>query len=1058
MPQKFVHLHTHSHYSLLDGLAKPTELVARAKELGMEALALTDHGNLYGAIEFYQLAKKAGIKPILGVEAYICPRTRFDKAHGADDKSFHLTLLVENKTGWQNLMKLVTKANLEGFYYKPRMDRELLRMHHEGLIALSGCASGELIRTILKSGMAAAEQVVRDYEEIFGRGNYFLEIGHHPNFSPKDHAVVRPALIELSKKFGIPLVATQDIHYLKKEDAEYHDILLAVGTGNRITDEKRLTLKADDFSMRSPEEMAECFADLPEALEQTAVIADRCTIELTLGKSILPVFPLPEGETDNSYLMRLVHERTAGRYPEKTKEVEERVAYELSVIAGTGYAGYFLIVQDFINWAKDRGIVVGPGRGSAAGSITAYILGITNVDPLPFNLLFERFLNPDRIQMPDIDVDIADSRRGEVLGYLKEKYGDDRVANIITFGTMAARAAVRDVGRALGADYSLCDKLAKLIPFKVGQELAAALETTEDLRSFIASDPMAKRIIDAAGHLEGVARHASVHACGTVVAPGTLSDYLPLQYAPQDPSTIVTQFEMHAVESLGILKMDILGLKNLTILEEAIRLVREAGKGEIDANHLPQGDEKTYAMLREGDTTGVFQFESAGMRRYMKLLKPNQLEDLVALVALYRPGPMESIPSFIDRKHGKEKIQYLHPLLEPILRPTYGIGVYQEQMMQIARDLAGYTLAEADTLRKAIGKKIQALLDEQREKITKGMIARGISEPVAKEIWELFPSFARYGFNKSHAVCYAVIGYQTAYLKANYPVEFMTALLNADAGDTERMAFLVSECAKMGIEVLPPDINKSAVNFAPEEQNIRFGLLAIKNVGANIVDALVAERNAGGPFATLAELLYRVHHKDLNRKSLESLMKAGALDSLGTDRSTLIGNLDEIIKFSSLVKKSKNESQAGLFGGAVISANALKLTPMPEIPSAEQLQWEKELIGFYISSHPLEAYKEKLANIKARPIREALLVKAVKEEVIVGGIVAAVRRIMTKTNKPMMFVTLEDMGGTLDVIVFPKTLEKGEEPWQVGAVIAILGHMSWRDDEPSLIAEGARIL
>src|SRR3989344_762172 len=907
MAQKFVHLHTHSHYSLLDGLAKPTDLVARAKELGMEALALTDHGNLYGAIEFYQLAKKAGIKPILGVEAYICPRTRFDKAHGADDKSYHLTLLVENKTGWHNLMKLVTKANLEGFYYKPRMDRELLRMHHEGLIALSGCASGELIRTIFKSGITEAEQVVRDYEEIFGCGNYFLEIGHHPHFSPKDHAVVKTALIELSKKFGIPLVATQDIHYLKKEDAEYHDILLAVGTGNRITDEKRLTLKADDFSMRSPEEMAECFADLPEALEQTVVIAERCNIELTLGKSILPVFPLPEGETDNSYLMRLVHDRTAGRYPEKTKEVEERVAYELSVIAGTGYAGYFLIVQDFINWAKDRGIVVGPGRGSAAGSITAYILGITNVDPLPYNLLFERFLNPDRIQMPDIDVDIADSRRGEVLGYLKEKYGDDRVANIITFGTMAARAAVRDVGRALGADYSLCDKLAKLIPFKVGQELAAALEATEDLRSFIASDPMAKRIIDAALHLEGVARHASVHACGTVVTPGTLSDYLPLQYAPQDPSTVVTQFEMHAVESLGILKMDILGLKNLTILEATIRLVREAGKGEIDANHLSQGDKKTYAMLQEGDTTGVFQFESAGMRRYMKLLKPNQLEDLVALVALYRPGPMESIPSFIDRKHGKEKIKYLHPKLEPILRPTYGIGVYQEQMMQIARDLAGYTLAEADTLRKAIGKKIQALLDEQREKIIKGMVARDIPMDVAKEIWELFPSFARYGFNKSHAVCYAVIGYQTAYFKAHYPIEFMTALLNADAGDIERMAFLVSECAKMGIQVLPPDINKSAVNFAPEDQNIRFGLLAIKNVGANIVDAIVTERNAGGPFKALAEMLYRVHHKDLNKKSLESLMKAGALDSLGTDRSTLIGNLEEIIKFSSLVKKSRSE-------------------------------------------------------------------------------------------------------------------------------------------------------
>ncbi len=1058
MPLKFVHLHTHSHYSLLDGLATPKALVARAKELGMEALALTDHGNLYGAIEFYKAAKAAGIKPILGVEAYVAQRTRFDKASGADDRSFHLTLLVENLTGWKNLIKLISRANLEGFYYKPRVDHELLREHHEGLIALSGCYSGELIRTILRKGMPEAEGVIRTYQSIFGAQNYFIEVSHHPHFSPKDHAIVRPALIALAAKFQIPMVATQDIHYLKKADAPYHDILLAVGTGNKLSDEKRMTLKADDFSMRSEEEMIASFPDLPQAVENAATVAARCSVELTLGKNILPAFPLPEGETANSYVRRLVMERFAGRYPDDSQAAHERVEYELSVIDWTGFAGYFLIVQDFINWAKDRGIVVGPGRGSAAGSIVAYILGITNVDPLPFNLLFERFLNPDRIQMPDIDVDIADARRSEVLGYLKEKYGDDRVANIITFGTMAARAAVRDVGRALGADYALCDKLAKLIPFKVGQELATALETTDELRSFIASDPMAKKIIDGAMHLEGVARHASVHACGTVITPGPLMDYLPLQYAPQDPTAIVTQFEMHAVEDLGILKMDILGLKNLTILEETIRLIRECGKGEVDANDLPQGDKKTYAMLQEGDTTGVFQFESAGMRRYMKMLKPTQLEDLVALVAAYRPGPMELIPSFIDRKHGKEVITYLHPKLEPILRTTYGIGIYQEQMMQIARDLAGYTLAEADTLRKAIGKKIQSLLDEQREKIISGMKANGISPSIAQAIWDLFPPFARYGFNKSHAVCYAVIGYQTAYLKAHYPVEFMTALLNADAGDTERMAFLVSECQKMGIKVLPPDITKSGIHFMPEEENIRFGLLAIKNVGKNIVEAVIVERDARGPFKALSDLLYRVNHKDLNKKSLESLTKAGALDSLGFDRSALLGNMDDILKFSTLVKKSKNEAQAGLFGGTGISETALKLKPMEPIPHEEQLQWEKELLGFYISDHPLSAYADKLKAIKARAIKDVLEVKDEKEELIVGGLVSKVQSIITKTGKPMAFVTIEDMTHTLEVIVFPKTIEKTGQVWQVGAVVGVLGHMSWRDNDPRFICDNARIL
>lgn len=1053
MPQKFVHLHTHSHYSLLDGLATPAALAEQAKKLGMDALALTDHGNLYGAVDFYKAAKNHGIKPILGVEAYIAQRTRHDKAHGADDKSYHLTLLCENLTGWKNLMKLTTKANLEGFYYKPRMDKELLRAHHEGLIALSGCYSSELIRTILHKSMADAEAVIRAYQDIFGVNNYFIEITHHPNFSPKDYAKARPALISLAQKFGIPLVATQDIHYLKKEDAEYHDILLAVGTGNKVSDQGRLSLKADDFSMRSPEEMAACFHDVPEALSTTVLIAERCAVELSLGKNVLPHFPLPPHETANSYLKKLISERMPVRYPQAKEAIRERVEYELNVIEHTGFAAYFLIVQDFINWAKDRGIKTNC-RGSAVGSAVSFVLGITDIDPLLYDLLFERFLNPDRIQMPDIDVDIADARRGEVLGYLRERYGDDRVANIITFGTMAARAAVRDVGRVLGAEYALCDRISKLIPFN--QDLKTALEGVHELRSFIASLPMAQKIIDAALHLEGVARHVSVHACGTVITEGPLTDYVPLQYAPQDPSTIITQFEMYTVEALGLLKMDLLGLKNLTILEEAVRLVRESGAVAPDLDRLSPTDQKTYAMLREGDTTGVFQFESAGMRRYMKILKPTSLDDLVALVSLYRPGPMELIPSYIKRKHGEEPITYLHPKLEPILKSTYGIGIYQEQMMRIARDLAGFTLAEADTLRQAIGKKIKSLLHEQQEKIISGMVKNGIDLKIAQVIWDLFPPFARYGFNKSHAVSYAIIGYQTAYLRAHYPVEYMTALLNADAGDVERIAFLVSECQKMTIIVLPPDINKSAVQFAPEGKNIRFGLLAIKNVGQNIVDAIVAERGEHGPFASIAQLLYRVNHKDLNKKSLESLMKAGALDSLGVDRATLIANSDDILKFAGLARRSKNEIQAGLFGNGGVSENALKLKPAPPLPLLEKLRWEKELLGLYISDHPLSSFKEKFAVIKARPISDALKNKNENEELIVGGLISKIQRIVTKTGKPMAFVTIEDFTHSIEVIVFPTTLEKTGAVWQVGAVAGIIGRMSWRDHEPRFIADHAR--
>ena len=1049
---KFVHLHTHSHYSLLDGLAKIDQLVDRAKELEMPALALTDHGNLYGAIEFYQKAKKAGIKPILGVEAYLAPRNCTDKVYGVDNKYFHLTLLCENNEGWQNIIQLVTKANFDGFYYKPRIDKQLLREHSKGLIALSGCYSGEIIKNIIANKFEEAVRVAEEYKEIFGPNNFFIEIGHHPNMNPTSAGKVRNALIELSKRTNLPMVATQDIHYLKKSDAHYHDILLAIGTANSIHDQNRLTLKADDFSMRSGEEMAEHFADIPEAISNTVKVAERCQVDIDLERTILPRFTVPEGHTSKTYLRKLIDEKTNGRYQTITEEITERINYELKIVNSMGFSDYFLIVQDFINWAKARGIVIGPGRGSAAGSIVSYILGITNVDPLEHGLIFERFLNPERVQMPDIDIDLADLRRDEVLGYLREKYGKKQVAHIITFGTMAARGAIRDVGRALGISYGFCDQIAKLIPF--GSNLKDALSTVDELKNLYITNQEAQQLIDTAKKLEGVARHVSVHACGVVIGDKPLTTYLPLQYAPQDESTVITQFGMHIVEDLGLLKMDLLGLKNLTIMENAVQLIKASGKGKVDINDLPANDPKTYKMLQLGDTTGVFQFESAGMRRYMKDLIPTGLNDLIALVAAYRPGPMELIPSFINRKHGNESISYLHPKLEPIMKNTYGIGIYQEQMMRIAQDLAGYSLAEADTLRKAIGKKIKLLLDQQKDKLVNGMIGNGISEPIANAIWELFPPFARYGFNKSHAVCYATIGYQTAYLKAHYPIEFMTSLLNADTGDIDRISFLISECKKMGIDVLPPDINSSWLHFTPNEGNIRFGLLAVKNVGRNIIEAITDNRQKQGPFTDLTSLLSRVNHKDLNKKSLDSLIKCGALDSLGLERNQAVENINEILKFNNMIKKHHASNQIGLFGNAF--SGSLQLQPTPEADMQTKLNWEKELLGLYISDHPLNYYKEQMKVTK--PIKEALTIKSESLNFYIGGLVKRVNKITTKTGKPMAFATIEDFEENIEIVVFPKTYEQNSAAWQEGNVILVIGHMSWRNNEPKFICNSAQSL
>ncbi len=1068
-PIPFTHLHVHSHYSLLDGLTKIDELVARAKKCGMDSIALTDHGVLYGAVEFYKLAKKNGVKPILGVEAYIAPRDRFSRE--SSERYTHLILLAENQTGWKNLITLVSKAHLEGFYYKPRMDKDLLRENHEGLIALSACLGGEVARALTDGRYDEAKRTAFEYEEIFGKGNYFLEIQKHPHIPESEK--IEAGLVRLSEDTGIPLVATQDSHYTHSEDAEYHDVLLAVQTGNKLTDDDRMTMKEDDFSILTGEDMLKKFSKIPggrEAVARTHEIAERCNVELDLGHNLLPDFPKPPGKTANQYVRELIEERLPRRFPtettpaEKMKEVRDRLEYELGVIEKTGFADYFLIVQDLVWWAKSHGIAVGPGRGSAAGALVSYALGITDINPLKYGLLFERFLNPERISMPDIDIDFSDVRRDEVLAYARQKYGEDHVARIITFGTMAARAAIRDAGRAMGYSYAFCDQIAKLIPFNPTQGmkegwLDECLKKVTELKQIYDSNAEAKKLIDTARHLEGVARHASVHACATVIAKDPLVERVPLQFAPQEQNTILTQFEMHAVEDLGLLKIDFLGLKNLTIIEDAVRIVKELHGITIDISNIPEDDPKTFDLFRRGDMTGVFQFESSGMRRYMKELQPTSMEDLVALVALFRPGPMELIPTYIKRKHGEERITYIHPVMEETLKSTYGVIVYQEQVMDLATKLAGLTRGEGYLLIKAVGKKIKSLLDEQKEKFLKGCAKNNIPAKVATQAWELIEPFARYGFNKAHSACYATIAYRTAWLKANYPEESMAALLNAEMNDIERISFLIQEAKTAGVTILPPDVNASFVNFTPEGPKIRFGLLAIKNVGSEITRAIIDERARGGPFESFDDFLTRIRHKDLNKKSLESLAKSGAFDSLGVERNQILANMDAILQFVSLVKRNGTTAANSLFGMSAPSA-ALKLAPAPPATSGEKLIWEKELIGFFISAHPMENFTSAIEHYKCRPVSEVLGETDEKRTVRTAGLVSKMKKIFTKSGQPMIFATIEDnvSGQSIEVVVFNSVLEKTSAAWAENACVIVDGHVSRRDGEVKLLAENAKRL
>ncbi|MDA1334964.1 MAG: DNA polymerase III subunit alpha [bacterium] len=1067
MKPKFVHLHTHSHYSLLDGLSKIDALVDKALELEMPALALTDHGNLYGAIEFYQKAKKKDLKPILGVEAYVARRGLKDRVHGIDNKRYHLILLAKNNAGWKNLIKLVTISNLEGFYYKPRIDHEVLRKHSEGIIALSACMGGEIPRALLSSEHERAEELVNIYQDIFGKENFYIEISHHPNIP--NHEKLMGQLKDLAKKMDAPLVATQDIHYTNKDDGPAQDVLIAVQTNRRLDDEDRLTMKSDNYSFSTAEEMEEIFKDVPEAISNTIKIAEQCNVDIKLGVTQLPEFPLPEGKTAEAYLDELSHKKLLERYKNPDKATKERLEYELGVIEKSGFTEYFLIVQDFINWAKEQKIVVGPGRGSGAGSIVAYVLGITNIDPIHYNLLFERFMNPERISPPDFDIDLADTRRDEVIDYVAEKYGRDHVAQIITFGTMAARAAIRDAARALGKPLDLADRLAKMIPFNPNQGhkedyLQECLEKVPEFADIYKSETDAKEIIDAAKKLEGVVRHASTHACAVVITKDPLSEQVPLQYATgreesgDAKESIVTQFEMHAIEDLGLLKVDFLGLSNLSTIEETLKRIKKLHNKEIDIDTIDIADTKTYKTLAEGRTVGVFQLESAGMTRYLKELKPTDIEDVIAMISLYRPGTLDAgmIPHYIDRKHGKEEVAYLHPKLETVLKNTYGIMIYQEQLMQAAQALAGFTLPQADTLRKAVGKKIRKLLNEQKERLIAGIIKETGSERVAQEFWTLVEPFARYGFNRSHAAAYATIAYQTAWLKTHYPTEFFCSLLNSAEKNIERLAFLLGIAIGEGITILPPDVNESRARFAvTSDKTIRFGLASIKNVGHNVVSAIIEERDNAGKYDTVSNFVERIWSKDLNRRSLDSLIKSGAMDIFG-ERNKLLFNLQTIIDHSKHAH-AQGQDQDSLFGlmDDKSSIPALQLDVTDSATQAEKLKWEKELLGLYVSGHPLDNLQD--ISAKTIPIRDLKDGRA-RRNVKVVCMLGMVKRILTKKGEPMVFLKIQDKTDEIEGVAFPSIYKTHGHMLEADKFYLITGKVNDRNGVPSFVCDDFQVL
>lgn len=1067
----FAHLHVHTEYSLLDGACRIDRLCQHVKNLGQNAIAITDHGVMYGVINFYRAAKKAGIKPIIGCELYVAARTRFDQVYELDYNSYHLTCLCKNETGYHNLAKLCSRGFTEGFYQHPRVDFELLKQYSEGLVVLSGCLAGEVSQLLLRGSYEEAKACALKYDALFGRGNYFLEIQDH---GIEEQQKINPMLIRLSKETGIPLVATNDCHYIAREDCKMHDVLLCIQTGSSLDEENRMRFSSENFYIKSEEEMASLFPYAPEALENSQKIADMCNMEFTFGKYHLPNFDVPDGMAHDEYLRKLCYEGLAKRYPNDDGTCAKQLDYELSMINKMGFTDYFLIVSDFIAYAKSKGIPVGPGRGSGAGSIAAYCLRITDVEPLHYSLIFERFLNPERVSMPDFDIDFCPIRRSEVIQYVKDKYGDDHVAQIITFGTMAARSSIRDVGRVMGVPYAEVDAIAKMIPKGPKVTLESALKEAPDFKNAYDTDPKAREIIDMALAIEGMPRNCSTHAAGVIIASKAVDEFVPLSKGDQG---VVAQFEMTTLEELGLLKMDFLGLRNLTVIDDAVKLINKNG-GNVDIDNLDYNDEATFNMLSKGHTMGVFQMESGGMTQVAVRLHPQSVEDITAIIALYRPGPMQSIPTYISQRHNPEKITYRHPYLKEILSVTYGCIVYQEQVMEIFRRLAGYSLARADLVRRAMSKKKFDVLESERhnfiygnpdEKIH-GCVSVGMSEKDAGDLFNEMLDFANYAFNKAHAVCYAIVAYRTAYLKCHYPAEYMAALLTSVLDSTDKVSAYIAQAKEMGLTILPPDINRSFADFTVQDGNIRFGLGSVKNVGVGFIDKLVYERENGGDFKDFDDFCTRMSRYDLNRRALEGLICCGAFDGMGIYRSQLMQIYNSVLDSAADEKRRNVEGQVSLFDDAETFDDSTALPNVPEYPKSELLAMEKMTTGLYLSGHPMEEMRAFAKRIDAVSISAITLANSPESEdedteyadgcyTTVAGVLASFKTKYTKNGKLMGMGAVEDVTGSIEFLVFENTLQSGGAVFKEGMAVAIYGRISSREDEAvKLICEIIRPL
>lgn len=1045
----FVHLHSHTEYSLFDGISRIGELVSHVKEMGQTALAITDHGVMYGAVYLYKECIKQGIKPIIGCEIYVTRGSRFDKSGNGKEKLAHLILLAENNEGYQNLIKICSKAWTEGYYHRPRADHELLEKYHEGLIVTSACVGGEVPQAILNGDMDEARKVIEFYINTFGKDNYFLEIQNH---GLPEEAAVRPVLASLAKEYGLGLVATNDFHYTKKEDARSQEIKLCISTGKTLDDPYHFHFANDEFYCKSGDEMRAILGNFPGAIENTRVIADRCNVELTFGEHKLPSFDVPEGETAALYLRKLCEKALPERYAVVTDKERSRMDYELGVIDKMGFSDYFLIVMDFIHYAKSHGIPIGPGRGSAAGSIVSYLLHITEVDPLRFDLLFERFLNPARVSMPDIDTDLCYRRRGEVIEYLARKYGSDQVAQIITFGTLAARAVIRDVGRVTNMPLREVDRIAKMVPVGPGVTLKKTMEGSREFRDLYDSDTTVHRLIDHCLDLEGISRNSGTHAAGVVICSKPVEEYVPIQLT-QD-GFIQTQYEKDQVEQLGLLKMDLLGLRNLTVIHDALEMIRENRGIDLDINKIPSEDEETCKMLCDGDTIGVFQSESSGFTSLLMQLHPERFEDLIPMVALYRPGPLGSgmAEDFIKRKHGKIPVEYPHPSLEPILKETYGVILYQEQVMQIASVMGGFSLGQADMLRRAMGHKEPEILQQNRETFVDGAVANGVDDRTANYVFDLMVHFAGYGFNKSHSVCYGWIAWQTAYLKAHYRPEFMAAMMTCYNGDRDKVSRYISDTRRAGVVIAAPDVNLSEAYFSVKGDKILFGLDGIQNVGEGAVRSIIEARKQGGPFKSLSDFVERADNRGLNSRACESLIRCGALDSLGANRSQLLAALPEALGDAQSIRNERASGQLNLFGGEE-TPETIVYPDLPDMDPKEKIEWERKLLGFYVSGHPLDSYKEQL---KACTPLYHLTAEGNQYDgrmVTIGGTISRIKGTMTKKGQPMGYVTIEDYDGEVETVVFPSVWETVRPILAEDAAVAIRGRVQANERDVRVLAE-----